>query len=81
MDDSIHGHQVLEMMLTSEKKYSKAILEEDITSKFGKNATFHTCSISGMNVRELIDFFESKGKFKTLDDGFTTNRDNICDHE
>ncbi|WP_022943002.1 DUF2492 family protein, partial [Psychromonas hadalis] len=35
MSESIHGHQVMEMMATAEKSYSKEALKAEIAIKFG----------------------------------------------
>jgi len=47
--DRIHGHEVLEMMLASGKKYTKDVLVQDIIAKFGPDARFHTCSAEDMD--------------------------------
>ena len=42
--DSIHGHEVLNMMLASGERYSIESLEAAIHARFGEQARFHTCS-------------------------------------
>ena len=42
--ESIHGHEVLNMMIESGEQYSNASLEAAITARFGEQARFHTCS-------------------------------------
>lgn len=41
--ESIHGHEVLNMMIESGEQYSNASLEAAITARFGEQARFHTC--------------------------------------
>ncbi|MBK5144884.1 YecH family protein [Budviciaceae bacterium BWR-B9] len=77
---SVHGHQVLEMMIASEHPYSTASLIEAINQRFGTDARFHTCSKQDLTAAELVDFLASKGKFIPADDGFTTHVDKICNH-
>ncbi len=77
---SIHGHEVLEMILAAGKSFTKDSLEAAIYQKFGKDARFHTCSAEHMNARELIQFLESRGKFVPEGGGFRTDRDKICGH-
>lgn len=80
MTQSIHGHEVLHMMLDSDKNFSKESLEKAIHDKFGTESTFHTCSKDGMSANELIEFLEAKGKFVAKKEGFTTEEERICKH-
>ena len=78
--NQIHGHDVLHMMLASGKTYTKATLVADIVEKFGAVAKFQTCSEANMTAEELVDFLESRGKFKPQAGGFQTSKDVICQH-
>lgn len=44
--DSIHGHEVLNMMIESGEQYTHTSLEAAIKARFGERARFHTCSAS-----------------------------------
>lgn len=77
---SIHGHDVMQMMLENEQAFSKESLREAIETRFGAQARFHTCSASDMSAEELIVFLEKKGKFVEQGTGFSTQADKICDH-
>lgn len=59
--DSIHGHEVLNMMIESGEQYTHASLEAAIKARFGERARFHTCSASGMTAAELVAFLAAKG--------------------
>ena len=52
--DSIHGHEVLNMMIESGEQYTHASLEAAIKARFGEQARFHTCSAEGMTAGELV---------------------------
>ncbi|ECY3488055.1 DUF2492 family protein [Salmonella enterica subsp. enterica serovar Oranienburg] len=65
--DSIHGHEVLNMMIESGEQYTHTSLEAAIKARFGERARFHTCSAS-------------KGKFIAVEDGFSTHESKICRH-
>jgi len=80
MEGSFHGHEVMQMMVQSGKHYTRASLIEDIEQNFGKEATFYTCSAFNMTAAELIDFLDSRGKILTMQDGFITDPDKICNH-
>ncbi len=80
MAEKIHGHEVMNMMLSDNQAYTKKSLCEAIVAKFGDNTRFYTCSKEDMTASELVDFLESKGKFIEVDTGFTTSADKICNH-
>ena len=78
MSESIHGHQVMEMMATSGKNYSKAELKSEIFFKFGENVRFHTCMGSDLTADDLIDFLASKGKFVESEQGISMPQEHLC---
>ena len=78
--DSVHGHEVLNMMIESGEHYSTASLEAAIKTRFGEATRFHTCSASDMTAGELVAFLAAKGKFIAQDDGFSTHESKICRH-
>ena len=78
--DSIHGHEVLNMMIASGEQYSVESLEAAIVDRFGAEARFHTCSAQDMSTGELVTFLQNKGKFIPAVSGFTTAESKICRH-
>lgn len=78
MSESIHGHQVMQMMANSGKTYTKSELQAQIALNFGEDARFHTCMDSDMSSADLIDFLTSKGKFIESEQGFSLPKENIC---
>ena len=80
MSQSIHGHDVMEMMLAQDGQFTWASLKLAIDARFGTDARFHTCSASEMDADALIDFLAKRGKFIESDEGFQTRADKICQH-
>jgi probable metal-binding protein len=78
--NQIHGHEVMEMMLTSGKIYTKDALVNDIITKFGQDARFCTCSADNMTAEQLVAFLDDKGKLVQRDGGFQTSQDVMCQH-
>ena len=76
----IHAHEVMHMMLERSGGFSRESLAQAIVERFGPDATFRSCSASGMDVNAVIDFLESRGKFVALGGGFNTAPDKICNH-
>ncbi|WP_286782512.1 YecH family metal-binding protein [Leclercia sp. UBA1284] len=77
---SIHGHEVLTMMIASGERYTRQSLVAAIIARFGDKARFHTCSAAQMTAAELVAFLAEKGKFIPLEAGFTTDESKICKH-
>ncbi|MCB9799745.1 MAG: YecH family protein [Candidatus Omnitrophica bacterium] len=82
MSESIHGHEVIEMMMQAEKPYTKQSLEAALIEKYGSRARFHTCSASNLSAADLIEFLAARGKFMAASDqSFNINPDRVCrDH-
>ena len=76
----LHAHEVMRMMLEQDCDYSRESLAEAITERFGADATFRSCSLAGMDVQEVINFLEMRGKFILRGKGFNTAPDRICSH-
>ncbi|MGK5721520.1 YecH family metal-binding protein, partial [Proteus mirabilis] len=53
---SIHGHEVLHMILSSKVAFTQRSLIEAIHQRFGEEARFHTCSAENMTAAELVAF-------------------------
>ena len=77
---SIHGHEVLTMMIESGEQYSEESLIAAITARFGDEARFHTCSAADMTAAELVAFLAARGKFIPQASGFSTDESKICRH-
>jgi probable metal-binding protein len=75
----IHSHQVMEMMLDTERLFTKESLKASILQKFGQDARFCACSASNMDAEGIIAFLESQGKFIDANTGFTTDHSLIFD--
>nr|VFK27365.1 MAG: probable metal-binding protein [Candidatus Kentron sp. MB]VFK30305.1 MAG: probable metal-binding protein [Candidatus Kentron sp. MB]VFK74281.1 MAG: probable metal-binding protein [Candidatus Kentron sp. MB] len=81
MNESIHGHEVMKMMMNSPVSFTQKSLEKAIHDRFGTQARFHTCSAQGMDAEQLIQFLGNRGKFVGAQHAFTTTKDKICNHE
>jgi probable metal-binding protein len=79
--NSIHGHEVLQMMLDSGKTYTKASLVHDIIQRFGGEARYHTCSAEDMAAGQLVEFLDSRGKLVLQDGGLQTSASLMCNHQ
>ncbi|GGI75706.1 YecH family metal-binding protein [Shewanella gelidii] len=80
MSGSVHGHEVMQMMLEIAAPMTKEELKAKMHERFGADARFHTCSAHEMDADALIAFLENKGKFIPKDGGVVTAADKICNH-
>jgi len=76
----IHGREVMQMIATSEKIFTKESLINEIMSRFGEDTRFFNCSSPEMTVDEIIAFFEGRGKFSFIDDVLVPNTYPGCNH-
>ncbi|MEQ9902331.1 YecH family metal-binding protein [Pectobacterium aroidearum] len=77
---SIHGHEVLQMMIASGESFTTEQLISTIEARFGNEARFHTCFAENMTASMLVQFLSERGKFIPQDAGFTTSANKICQH-
>jgi probable metal-binding protein len=79
MTDSVHGHEVLHLVLDAPQPPTLEALEAQVRARFGADARFHTCSASGLTFAELIDFLQLRGKLVPSGGGVVADRGQICD--
>lgn len=75
-----HVHDVLGMMEAANGTYTRESLRAAIIEKFGEEMRFHSCSESGLDAAEVVEFLEARGKFKGADDAFSFDTTQRCDH-
>jgi probable metal-binding protein len=80
MNVSIHGHEVIQMMVESGATYTTQSLREAIHERFGSTARFHTCSADNLDADALILFLAERGKFVPADSGFSIDAGRVCGH-
>jgi len=82
---SYHGHDVLHFLLAAEEALSPEQMLEQVVTKFGADARFHTCSAEGMDAATLLEFLARRGKIVPAVDadparGFVVAGHRICNH-
>lgn len=80
MTQSVHGHEVMALMLAHGKPLTQEALIKLIAETFGGDARFHTCSAQEMTAAELVHFLKQKGKFIESTQGLETEAERICNH-
>lgn len=77
---SVHGHEVMDAIVTSGRQFNRDSLAAFIVDQFGPATRFHTCSASEMTAEDLIDFLASRGKFTGTEEAFTIDVRHRCQH-
>ncbi|WP_066016959.1 MULTISPECIES: YecH family metal-binding protein [Endozoicomonas] len=67
--ESVHGHNVLNLIKEQEVVLSKEALLTAISAAFGEQARYHTCSARELTAEELVDQFVDKGKLIETGEG------------
>ncbi len=77
---SIHGHEVLHLIHSASAPLTRLALESEIFRRFGPDPRFHTCSLSGLTLDELLEFLTSHGKVVERDGRLSIDLSQICAH-
>jgi probable metal-binding protein len=76
--ESIHGHEVLRMVMTAQPPVGCEALRSEIAARYGNDARFHTCSTDDLSIDELLAFLLARGKLSIVDGGLVACREEIC---
>ncbi|MEI7954010.1 MAG: YecH family metal-binding protein [Verrucomicrobiota bacterium] len=78
--ESIHGHDVIEMIQQAGHGFSRAELITAIETKFGADTRFHTCSAEDLTAEGLVEFLAARGKFVGNDSALAIDPSKVCQH-
>ncbi len=76
----IHAHEVLEWIAADVNGKSPEEIVAFAETELGADSTYHTCSRSGMDIRQLIEFFIDAQKTLVVDGRLSINRQRMCSH-
>lgn len=74
----VHGHEILERLITAGGTMRLGDLRGAAFSAFGEDAQYHTCSAQGMSFDELIDFLAQRSKVEVVAGQITVFAENVC---
>ena len=78
--ESIHGHDVIDMIQQAGHPFSRAELIAAIAARFGASARFHTCSAENLSADGLLEFLSARGKFVGSDSALAIDPAKLCQH-
>ncbi|MGL4448610.1 YecH family metal-binding protein [Shewanella sp.] len=80
MSNSVHGHEVIALMVAQGSPILQQELIALMANKFGECAHYHTCSAEGLSAVALIELLLNKGKFQVTPQGITVVAGRKCQH-
>ncbi len=80
MPNTVHGHDVMEMIIDAPTPPSREELCAAVVERFGGDALFYTCSAKDMSIEGLLEFLMERNKLVEVDGKLSTHPDHICDH-
>lgn len=75
---SVHGHEVIGLLHRAWPPLTMADLEAQVRRKFGANVTFHTCSMQGLSLRQLVTFLIEMGKVTDQGGRLRVDMSQVC---
>lgn len=81
MSEPIHGHEILNTILSASPPLSRQALAQTVAEQFGAEATFYTCSEANMTLDQLLEFLLTRGKVVEQDGALQAIPEQMCDHE
>lgn len=67
--ESVHGHNVLNLVKDHQETLTHDALLALITDHFGAETLYHTCSAHNLSAQQLIEQFLQKGKLIDSENG------------
>jgi probable metal-binding protein len=74
-----HIHEVLDMIYSTDKKFSTEEFPQFIEETFGDNILFTSCSDNIFPVNEVLEFLVSRNKIR-IEDGMVIALTPACNH-
>ena len=77
--ETIHIHDVLDIIYSSERLYTIDQLKEEVTARFGENINVTSCSENDFGIAEMVNFMLQRRKI-TLDGDLIIPAGHSCSH-
>ncbi|NTV47621.1 MAG: YecH family protein [Chlorobiales bacterium] len=78
---SIHGHEILKMLIDAKDAYTRERLGLEVSQKFGENVRFHACQGSDMTLDGLMEYLSVRGKIQEKNGRLYSATEHMCSHE
>lgn len=78
MSQNIHGHEILERIVSAGGSLSLSALRSAAQAAHGADASYFTCSAHGMSFDELMGFLVRRNKIAISNDTVTVFVEALC---
>lgn len=77
---STHGHALLNYIIDNGGQVNLDTLRQWAQSTHGNDARYHTCSVEGLSLDGILQFFQERNKVAVIGTAVSVNVQNICKH-
>ena len=77
---AIHGHDIIDLISEHPDGIRLGQLMETVSGRYGRMATFHTCSAAGMDLDGLLRFLEARDKVRITSGVVYPGGSPACEH-
>jgi len=77
---STHGHALLNHIIDNGGQVDLSQLRQWALTTYGKDAHYHTCSIEGLSLDGILQFFQERNKVSVNGTTVSVNVESICAH-
>lgn len=77
---AVHGHEIIDLVASHPEGIRLGVLMDSVSERYGRMATFHTCSAHGMTFDELLRFLEDRDKVRITGGVVHAGGSPACDH-
>ena len=77
---STHGHALLNHIIDNGGRVDLSQLRQWALTTHGKDAHYHTCSIDGLSLDGILQFFQERHKVSVNGMTVSVNVENVCAH-
>ena len=78
---NVHAHEVLRLLAGADTEWTVDGLRREVETRFGGDRRFESCSASGMDFDQLLQFLLQRRKIAVVDGSVTVDPSKICDHD
>jgi len=80
MQESIHGHEIIDLVSSNPDGLSTAQLTETVAKQFGGMPRFYTCCAENLTLDELLEFLHAGHKIRIAGDSVYPGKSPACSH-
>jgi probable metal-binding protein len=80
VETEVHAHEVIDLIRQASPALTPEGVIRAVNERFGPAARFHTCSLQGMTVEQVVQFLLQRGKVVLHEGTLMVQEANVCRH-